>query len=332
MPTALVTGASGFVGSHICDQLHQRGYAVRVLARSSTNLRSVEHLPIIPVRGDFADPESLSDAVRDVDFIYHVAGATAAKNRAAFFAGNQLATRNLLEAALRHTPNLQRFLHVSSLAAVGPAPDLHHPVDETTPFHPITTYGESKAAAEREVFDRMSKLPATIVRPPVVYGPRDAGTGAFTFFAVAAKGLAPLIGFGEKKVSLVHVTDLARGSVEAAESPRAAGEAYFLSSEEFYTWEEVGAITAKVMGRKRVRHLRVPHAVIHVAAAISGFAGMFQKKPTIFDRDKGRDITTPYWICSVEKAREHFGYRQQIPLEQGIIETIAWYRKEGVIR
>ncbi|KXK57200.1 MAG: nucleoside-diphosphate sugar epimerase [Chlorobi bacterium OLB7] len=105
-----------------------------------------------------------------------------------FFAGNQLATRNLLEAALRHTPNLQRFLHVSSLAAVGPAPDLHHPVDETTPFHPITTYGESKAAAEREVFDRMSKLPATIVRPPVVYGPRDAGTGAFTFLRWRQKG------------------------------------------------------------------------------------------------------------------------------------------------
>lgn len=331
MPTALITGASGFVGSHICDQLHQRGYNLKVLARSSTNLRSLEHLPIQPVRGDFADPDSLRDAVREVDFIYHVAGATAAKNRTKFFEGNQLATRNLLEATLQYNPNLQRFLHVSSLAAVGPSPSINNPVDETTPFRPITTYGESKAAAEREVFDRMSKLPATIVRPPVVYGPRDAGTGAFTFFVVAAKGFAPLIGFGEKKVSLVHVTDLARGSVEAAESRRAEGEAYFLSSEEFYTWEEVGAITAKVLGRERVRHLRVPHAIIHLAAAVSGFAGMFQKKPTIFDRDKGRDITTPYWVCSVEKAREHFGYRQQISIYDGIAETITWYKKEGIL-
>jgi len=329
MPTALITGATGFVGSHIADQLHARGYDIRVLVRSSSNPKLIRHLPLEYVKGEFSDPESLKDAVSGVDYIYHVAGATAAKGRSGFFNGNQVSTRNLLEATLRYNPDLKRFLHVSSLAAVGPAEGVGSPVDERTPMHPITLYGESKAAAEREVFDRMDKLPATIIRPPVVYGPRDSGTGAYTFFVVAARGVAPLIGFGEKLVSLVHSTDLARGAIEAAESRRAEGEAYFISSEEFYTWERVGAVTAQVFGRARVLHLRVPHALVYAAAGVSGFLGLFQKNPTIFDLHKGRDITTPYWICSVEKAREHFGYRQRIPLEEGVAETILWYREQG---
>ena len=140
-----------------------------------------------------------------------------------------------------------------------------------------------------------------------------------------------MIGFGEKKISLVHVADLVRGTIQAAESERAEGEAYFISSEEFYTWEQVGAITAEVLGRKRTLNLRVPHGVIYVAAAISGFVGMFQKKPTIFDRDKGRDITTAYWTCSVEKAKEQFGYRQEVSLKDGVAETVAWCRENGLI-
>ncbi len=332
MAKALITGATGFVGSHIADHLHAKGYDVRVLTRKSSNPKLIKHLPLEYVNGDFGSPEALRDAVLGVDYIYHVAGATSAKGRSGFFQGNQFATRNLLEAALQYNPNLTRFVHVSSLAAVGPSFGADRPVDESTPFHPITAYGQSKAAAEQEVFDRMNLLPATIVRPPVVYGPRDSGTGAFTFFVVAARGVAPLIGFGEKLVSLVHVTDLARGTIEAGESGRAEGEAYFISSEEFYTWEHVGAVTAKVFGRSRVVNLRVPHAVVYAAAGVSGFFGLFQKKPTIFDIDKGRDITTPYWICSVRKAQEHFGYRQLVPFEQGVAETIAWYREHGWIK
>ena len=190
MPIALITGASGFVGSHIVDHLHAKGYDIRVLARKGgSKPRYINHLPVEYIAGDFADAASLTDAVRGVDYIFHSAGATAAKNRDGFFQGNQLATRNLLEGALRHAPNLKRFVHVSSLAAVGSSSGAGSPVDEQTPFHPITAYGESKAAAEKEVMDRMKEIPATIVRPPVVYGPRDTGTGAFTFFVVAARAL-----------------------------------------------------------------------------------------------------------------------------------------------
>ena len=167
----------------------------------------------------------------------------------------------------------------------------------------------------------------TIVRPPAVYGPRDVEI--LKFFQVAGRGFAPLIGFDRKLVSLVHVEDLVRGFIQAGESPRAEGETYFISSEQFYTWEHVGEVTAKVFGRARARHLRLPHALVFAAAGISGFLGRFQKKPPVFNFEKGRDITRRYWLCSVDKAREHFGYRQLMTIEQGVAQTVAWYQKEG---
>ncbi|HVZ41791.1 MAG TPA: NAD-dependent epimerase/dehydratase family protein [Candidatus Kapabacteria bacterium] len=324
---ALITGGTGFIGSHLADHLHSKGYELRVMVRPSSSKRNLEHLPIGYAPGDFNSVESLAEAVAGVDVVYHVAGLTAARNREEFFRGNQLATRNLLEAVSRYNPDVKRVVHVSSQAAVGPASGPEHPADESTPPKPITAYGESKAAAEEEVRKRMHDLPLTIVRPPAVYGPRDAEI--LRFFAMVAKGFAPLIGFDRKLVSLVHVEDLVRGFVQAGESDRAVGETYFISSEKFYTWEEVGAVTARVFGRERARHLRVPHPVVYIAGGISGFFGRFQKKPPVFNFEKGRDITRRYWICSVEKAMQHFGYRQQMQIGPGVEQTVKWYQERG---
>lgn len=324
---ALITGATGFIGSHLAEHLHAKGYDLRVMVRGASNTRYIKHLPLEYASADFNDPESLRRAVSEVDYIYHVAGATAARNRAGFFEGNQVATLNLLEAVKDANPGLKRLIHVSSQAAAGPASSPEQPVDESAPLRPITTYGESKAAAEREVIARMGDLPLTIVRPPAVYGQRDAEI--FKFFQVVAKGIAPLIGFDRKLVSLVHVEDLVRGFVLAGESPRGEGETYFISSEEFYTWENVGAITARIFGRERAMNLRVPHSLVFVAAGISGFFGRFQKKPPVFNFEKGRDITRPYWLCSVEKAKDHLGYRQLVSIEEGVARTVAWYRDQG---
>ncbi len=324
---ALITGATGFIGSHLAEHLHARGYELRAMIRPTSSKKFIEHLPIEYVVASFSDPASLAEAVRDVDYIYHVAGATAARSRQEFFDANQIATRNLLEAVKAHNPGLKRLVHVSSQAAVGPSASVERPTDETTPLHPITAYGESKAAAEREVTSRMGELPLTIVRPPAVYGPRDVEI--LRCFKVAARGFAPLIGFDHKQVSLVHVEDLVRGFIQAGESDRAKGETYFISSERFYTWEYVGEVTAKVFGRQRARHLRLPHAMVFAAAGISGFFGRFQKKPPVFNFEKGRDITQRYWLCSVDKAREHFGYRQLVSIEQGVAGTVDWYRKQG---
>jgi nucleoside-diphosphate-sugar epimerase len=328
--TVLITGATGFIGSHLADHLHAKGYGLRALVRPSSSNRYIKHLPVEYVTADFNDPESLRPAVEGVDYIYHVAGLTAARNREDFFRGNQVATRNLLDAARQYNPGLRRFVHVSTQAVVGPAASADAPLDERAPLRPLTAYAASKAAAEEEVQSRMGQMPLTIVRPPAVYGPRDPEI--FRFFSTVAKGFAPLIGFNRKLVSLVHVEDLVRGFIQAGESDRAEGETYFISSEKFYSWEEVGAVTATVFGHGRPRNLRVPHAVIFAAGGFSGFFSRFQKKPSVFNFEKARDITQGYWLCSVDKAKEHFGYRQLVSIGEGVAGTVAWYREAGWIK
>lgn len=324
---ALITGATGFIGSHLAERLAAEGTDVRILCRETSNRRWIDHIGAEIVVGSMSNVESLHRAVEDVDYVYHIAGVVASRDREGFFRGNVESTRNLLQAVAEVNPGLQRFVHSSSQAAVGPAPSAENPADESWPLRPITTYGESKAAAEEVVREFSDRLPVTIVRPPAVYGPRDVGI--YTFFQVAARGIAPLIGSDRKLVSLVHVDDLVSGFILAGTKEAGVGQTYFISSEELYDWRQVGNVTARILGRKRPLYLSIPHPVVHAVAALSGSLGRFRKTPPILDREKGRDITQPFWICSVEKARNELGYRQQTSIEEGVRQTVEWYREHG---
>lgn len=324
---ALVTGATGFIGSHLVDALLERGIEVRCIVRRQSNRRWLAGKPIELVEASLTEPASLPAAVKGVDVIYHVAGLIAARSMEEFMRGNRDATMNLLQAALRYAPNLQRFLFLSSLAAVGPAPSLSEPVTEETPYHPLTAYGKSKRAAEEAVLAVAEQLPVTIVRPPAVYGPRDAAT--LPFFRSVRLGIAPLIGFRDKYLSLIHVRDLVRGILLAAEAQRAIGRVYFISSEEYYTWEQLAEVARIAVGRRRVWRLRIPHGIVMGIASIAEVAGWFTRRPPVFDFEKGRDIVQSYWICSPERARKELGYRQTVGLVEGMRETVAWYREHG---
>lgn len=324
---ALVTGATGFIGSHLVDALVSHGVEVRCLVRRQSDRRWLLGKPVEFVEGSLTEPASLPAAVQGVDVIYHVAGLVAARSEAEFMRGNRDATVNLVRAALRHAPHLQRFLFLSSLAAVGPAPSLSEPVTEHTPSHPITAYGRSKRAAEEYVLSVADRLPVTVVRPPAVYGPRDAAT--LPFFRSVRLGFAPLIGFREKYLSLVHVRDLVRGILLAAASERAIGQAYFISSEEYYTWMQLTEAARVAVGRRRVWRPRVPHAVVMGIASVAEVAGWLAKRPPVFDFEKGLDIVQAYWICSPERALQELGYCQTVGLVEGMKETVAWYREHG---
>lgn len=320
----LVTGATGFVGSHVVDVLLEHGHSVRYIARATSNLRWLEGKDVTRVDGSLFDVNSLKGAVEGIDVVIHVAGLTAAKNEQEFLRGNFEATRNLLDAVRAYNPGLSRFVHISSLAVVGPSTSVDAPVDENSPLRPITAYGRTKKLAEDAVREA-SDIPSTIVRPPAVYGPRDEAI--LTFFQTVCKGLATYIGFGDKSVSLVHVRDLARGIVMAAMSDRAVGQTYFISSDEYYTWPQIAAMTGAVMGKRRLIPVRLPHAAVLGIAGVVGFLGKLSGKPPVLNFEKGRDLIQPYWICSTQKARSEIGYKQQVSLHEGISETVAWYSK-----
>ena len=319
----LITGATGFIGSHVVDILNQADTEIVCIARPTSDLRWLQGKNVSIVNASLDNPESLIPAVQNVDMIIHVAGLTAARNEAEFLKGNRDATRNLLEIASKHAPNLQRFLHVSSQTVTGPSPSLIEPVHEESPLRPITAYGRSKKAAEEVVLSYSDTLPITIVRPPAVYGERD--TAVLTFFQSVAKGIVPLIGFDEKRVSLIHGIDLARGIVESAYSSHTIGQTYFISSEEYYSWKHISDITKDAFGKSFVLPIRVPHAMVMTLAGISQFFGQFSAKPPVLNFEKGKDLIQPYWICSVEKAKRDFGWRQNISIEEGIERTVRWY-------
>ncbi len=321
----LITGATGFVGSHVVDVLLERGHDVFYIARSTSNMRWLDGKKVTRVDGSLFDVDSLKDAVTGIDALIHVAGLTAAKNEAEFRKGNLDATQNLIDAVRAYNPGLKSFVHTSSLTVCGPAPSLERPTTEDqTDLRPLTAYGRTKKLAEDAVRQAMD-IPWTIVRPPAVYGPRDAAI--LSFFQAVHKGLATLIGFGDSRVSLVHARDLARGIVMAMEQPVAIHQTYFITSDEFYSWPQIVDVTKTAMGKSFVLPVRLPHSLVLGIAGTVGFFGKLSGKPPVLDYEKGLDLIQPYWICSSEKARRDLGYRQEVSLEDGIRGTVQWYRE-----
>ncbi len=323
----LVTGATGFIGSHVVDKLIERGYDARATIRKTSNLRWLQDKPVELVEASLSDSESLKKAVEGIDYIIHIAGLTAAKNLEGYMRGNRDGTRNLVEAAVNYAPNLKKFVFVSSQTAVGPSKSLNEPIDENTPCSPITSYGKSKRAAEEEVLKVKDKMPVTVLRPPAVFGPRDTAT--FDVFKMVNMGLAVLIGFKSKYLSLIHSEDLSRGIVEATESDKTNGDIYFISSEEFYSWDQFHHSIKEGLERERVFTMKIPNTVVLSVAGLSGFFGKFSSKPPVFNYEKGLDFIQDYWICSVEKAKRDFGYEQKISLEDGLRQTAQWYKDNG---
>jgi dihydroflavonol-4-reductase len=321
----LVTGASGFVGSHIADRLIEGGHDVRALLRASSSLQWLEGKNVEIVRGDMLDVDSLREAMSGIDAIVHVAGVTAAKNKEGFYQGNHLTTRTLLEAVRKFNPQLDRFIHCSSQTACGPSLD-GQPVTEITPPHPITTYGKSKRAAEEECERARQDFPVTILRLAAVYGPRD--TAILTFFQTVDKRLKPLIGMRNKSVNLVHVADVADSVLLSLDKESAKNETFFIGSEEHYTWSQVSNLTEEIL-KKRGITVRLPHALVYTVAGLSEFFSIFRAKPSVLNWEKGRDMVQANWTCSVEKAKQLLGYKQNISLPDGIVLTTEWYRKQG---
>jgi nucleoside-diphosphate-sugar epimerase len=153
----LITGATGFIGSHLAERLHAKGHSLRCLVRPTSDLRWIRHLPVEYIYGDLFDERALTSAVRDVDYIYHLAGVTKARTPEEYFKGNHDATSNLLAVVRSNHAKLQRFIQVSSQTAVGPS-SAGAVVNEESLYRPITTYVKSKMAAKKESLNAMKEL------------------------------------------------------------------------------------------------------------------------------------------------------------------------------
>lgn len=327
----LLTGGTGFIGAAVARELIAAGHEVRGLVRKTSKTELLESTGARLVVGDVGDRPSLDAALDGIDGVVHLAGVTKARTVDEFYRVNGGGTRKLAEAcADRSTP--PRLLYVSSIAAGGPSTP-ERPRTEDEPPNPISHYGKSKLDGELAVRALAGRLPAVIARPPIVFGPRDLDF--FEVYKLARVGLVLKAGFGLKRFSIVHVDDLAQGLARALAhgatiQPDGTGGVYHLSDPGAYTWEELGQIVARSLG-KRARVVTVPVAFSLVAALGKELQGLIQKKPQILNLDKVREIRGASWTCDTQKARNELQFTPELPLRDRVAQTTAWYRQNGWI-
>ncbi len=325
---AFVTGGTGFVGSHLIDALLQRGDEVVCLARRPDRATSLfgDRVEVVP--GNLEDENALQKGCSGADVVFHLAGLTVARRTEDFFKVNHDGTRRLVKAAHRSTPQPGRLVYVSSLAASGPS-TLGKPATESDPPHPVSFYGRSKLAGEEEL--RRSDLPWTIVRPPMVYGPRDRAL--LKMFRLARKRVVPLVGKPEQELSFIYASDLAAGII-AATGEQCAGKIYFASHPEVVPLARAAkaiyrAVVAAREPMRRPLIVRSPTAVARILLSLIGWASALAGKATVLSADKARELLAEAWACSPAALERDTGWRAQIDLETGLELTARWYSEHG---
>lgn len=317
----LVTGSTGFIGSHLARELLNRGHEVSCLVRDPSSPRWLEGLDVTLTKGDCSDGESLRQAVRGVDYVFHLAGITKARNARDFYKVNSMGTENLLTAIEEERPQLKGFLLLSSLSAAGPSAN-GRPVNEETPPNPVSHYGKSKLMGEKAAMSRAERLPVLILRPPAVYGPRDRDF--CLLFRMLKRGVFPY--WGESLYSLLYVDDLVAGIIRAAGSPQAAmGKTYFLSDGNTYSNYDIARAIAEVVSTRHQKPIKlwIPKFAMPIVAGISGLAG---GEAGIINRDKLRELGYRNWCCDSGLARRELGFSPRTTLKEGIKWTADWYK------
>jgi nucleoside-diphosphate-sugar epimerase len=325
---ALVTGASGFIGSHLVDALVADGVDVRLLRRSG-------HTAAAAPRGttahhvDLAATDAhLAPVWRGVTHVFHLAARTRALDAMAFAAANVAPTAQLAAVLARQSAP-PRLVFVSSQAAAGPATAVDRPLTDADVARPVDAYGRSKYDAETAVRAQSAAVPAVILRPSAVYGPRDRDfLQVFQQVqrAVALHAVPPW-----HQLSLVHVSDVVAALRLAAVHANAVGRTFFVSADDPISWGALYDEVAAVMRRSPAR-LTVPSAVLHGAALGSELLARWRGRDPLLTRAKLELTRHPYWACDAVGLRTTLGWNPAVQRAHGWAQTYAWYQEARWIR
>lgn len=326
----LVTGASGFVGSHLAEALARRKVYVKLLVRTTSRLPFKPTPSMELCFGDVTDLESLRKAIRGVEVVYHLAGLLRGADFSAYQKVNAEGTRNVCRAA-EGVKGLKRLVYVSSLSAAGPSP-LGGEVDETTPCHPVSFYGQTKRMGEEIALSYRGKFDITILRPAAVYGPRE--TDIFEYFKMVQQGLVVNGGDGRQRVSFIYVDDLVESILLAAHSAKARSQIYFVSDGKNLDWNELAGQIGREL-KKTYKTFNVPLGIVRIVASLGDLAARWTGKsflPPIVSGDKLKEGKAPGWVCSNRKIQLDLGFKPKINLQVGIHKAVEFYRSAGWLK
>jgi nucleoside-diphosphate-sugar epimerase len=322
----LLTGASGFVGSHVLDALVDRGISLVILLRPAARRDWIQdRLDRVEVQsGGLTDPGVLESALAGVTHVVHCAGCTKAVDPKHYFEVNQGATRLLVEAINRRAPRLDRLIHISSLAASHPATTAM-PATEEMASAPVTVYGQSKLAGETEIRERC-RVPFVILRPAAVYGPRD--TDFLNLFKAVRSRVVPLVRRGRQELSLVYVGDLAKLVADGLDHPGGIGGVYHVAAPQPVTSRELAGEIARQLG-VRPRFPPLPQGLLWSICAGRDLISRISGRPHILSRQKYAELVAPGWVTGTSRLRQDLDFVCRTGLREGISRTLAWYRGQG---
>ena len=323
MPTAFLTGATGFVGAHVARALLDAGWTVRVLARdpsrAATGLLAGLRLEVAP--GDLSEAGLRAARLSGVDAIVHVAGLTKARRLADYREVNVGGTERLIAAARGAAPEAL-FVLVSSQAAAGPAVG-GRPVTDADPPRPVSWYGRSKLEGEEAVASGWSG-PWHVLRPGVVYGPGDRGL--LQYFRMAARGWVP-IPAEATRVQLIGASRAADAIARAAGRRDLAGRRSFLCDPDPISVGEL----ARAIGAlgSRARYLRVPSAAVRALGLGETLVELVTRRSRPFNADKARELLAGDWLCEGRPLSQALGLPDPVPLGPALRAAWDWYATAG---
>lgn len=326
MKSVMLTGATGFVGSHIAEALLEKNIKLSIFSRRQNDLtKQFERSGASIFTGENTDKKAIAAALEGVDTVIHAAGATKGICEDDYIKANTDFTGRILS----FLNESQKFIYISSQAAAGPS-SINSPITEEKNSHPLTYYGKSKLVSENLVREWGSSNGNNyiILRPSSVYGPREKDI--FTYFKLMSRGLFFLLGTGEKKISIIYVKDLVSAIITAAESSK-KGETFFVCNDEGVNWLELGEEIKKAVGKKSVIKLNIPEKLVYPIGFASDILARITRKPALLNNQKLIEMKQEAWLCSNKKIKEILGWKSGYTLSSGIKETADWYFKEGWI-
>jgi nucleoside-diphosphate-sugar epimerase len=324
---ALVTGSSGFIGSHLTETLIKKGYKVFCLIRKDSSLKWTQGLDVTHVTADFTNKNSLRDPVAGMDYVFHLAAVLNADDWTDYYRANVLGTKNLIEACAEKNPGIKKFVFVSSIAASGPVFD-HTFRDETCACSPLSLYGKSKLLAEEVVIGFKNKIPVTIARPPNVIGIRQKEV--YLLLKLLKKHLFPMLGNKDQQTTICFVKDLSQALILMAEKKEACSQTYYITDHKAHSWSDILKTTAQKMGVYPYV-IKIPYPVLISSAHLSQIIAKIANTDPIITTRYVCASRKHYHLYSSRKIQKELNFKHRTEFSKGIEEIIDWYRKNNLL-